>query len=52
MKSEVMRIVKAREAGKPIFEKFLDLYLGELSTYREMKVGAKDFTSYPYLDLC
>lgn len=46
-----MRLVKALATEKPLFEKFLDQYLGELSAHREIAVGAMDSASYPYLDL-
>ena len=46
----MVKIVETTKRNKQKFEKFLDQYLSELNTHREVSVGATDSTTYPYLD--
>lgn len=45
-----LKVIKGEIADKFIFEKFLDQYLSELNNYRDIKIGAVNSTTYPFLD--
>ncbi len=46
----VIELVKAIRSNSRQIESLLDDYLGELSNYREVSIGATNSVNYPYLD--
>ena len=46
----VIELVKAIRSNSRQIESLLDDYLGELSKYREVSIGATNSVNYPYLD--
>ena len=45
-----IRLAEARRSDARLIESMLDEYLRELSSHREVRVGATGSASYPYLD--
>jgi predicted acetyltransferase len=46
----IIDLVRASRSNSRLVESLLDDYLGELSNYRDVSVGATSSVSYPYLD--